>query len=94
MTPVTSLVVTGDFFGKKGSKPVTSLVKMACNSLKSMIVLPSKDILKIYLRGETALPLRAGISPFRTRNRKSTTPRRYRLWDTTTLDSTVNTLRI
>jgi hypothetical protein len=60
MTPVTSLVATGYFFGKKRPKPVTSLVKIACNLLEYIIVFSSKDILKIYLRGKTALLLRAG----------------------------------
>lgn len=48
MTPVTSLVVTGYFFGKKWLKTVTSLVKMSDKPLKYNKIFYSKDILKIY----------------------------------------------
>jgi hypothetical protein len=43
-----------DSFGKKPPKCVTALVKMPCNLVKYLSVFSSKDILKIYLRGEAS----------------------------------------
>jgi hypothetical protein len=51
-------------FGKNGPPGTTALVKMAFNLLEYQRVFSFKDILKIYLRGENALPSRAGVSPF------------------------------
>jgi hypothetical protein len=51
-----------DFFGKKPPKSMISLVKMLCMILKSLTIFSLKDILKIYLRRDTALSFGTGVS--------------------------------